>query len=120
MLDTLKEIIDNSNCEVRFNWFYDPGFELTEWVDYFSIPADNYIEIPFTGPIEISSLKWIEINPIEKKIIGRLVPPKKINHTKELIDSFNSHKIGFTFNGELIKIENGKFGNKPISLIFNQ
>lgn len=109
-LATLKKILDSNNYKTRFYWFYDSGFELTDWGNYFSILDENYIEIPFTGPIENKKLKWIEINPIEEKFIGRLVPSKRIDHTKELIENLNFNKINFNYENEFVKIENENFG----------
>ena len=82
MLDKIKHIINNTNCSLSFAWFYDPGIELTAWVSNFTFPVKGYVEIPSSGPIENQRIKWIEINPVEEKVLGRLIPPKKILHTK--------------------------------------
>ena len=105
MLDKIKHIINSTNCSLRFAWFYDSGIELTAWECNFTFPEKGYVEISSTGPIEIHRIKWIEINPVEEKILGRLIPPKKIFHTKQIIDFLEDKGIEYSFDGELIKID---------------
>jgi len=114
MLDIVKQIIKENNCKIRFSWFYNPDYETTKWVEYFNFPEEGYIEIPLTGPIKTTQLKWLEINPIEIKKIGRLIPEKEINHTKEIIDILNEENIIFSFNQSFIKINNEDFNMTSI------
>ncbi|RZS93144.1 hypothetical protein EV197_1714 [Aquimarina brevivitae] len=105
MLNKIKQILNATNCKVRFAWFYDPGIEVTAWVNNFTFPEKGYIEIPLTGPIKAEQLKWLEIDPIETQVISRLIAPKKISQLKTLTDFLAKENIIFSFDGELIKIE---------------
>jgi len=109
MLEIIKQILGKNKCKIRFHWYYDPDFETSKWDNNFNLPLEDYIEPMSIGPIKISQLKWLEINPIEIRKIGRLMPEKEINHTKEIIDNLNDNKVDFYFDGSLIKIENKDF-----------
>ncbi len=112
MLNIIKDILDKNKCKIRFHWYYDPDFETSEWVNSFSFPVEGYIEPMSVGPIKITQWKWLEIDPIEKRKIGRLIPEKEINHTKEIIDTLKDNEIDSFYDGHLIKIKNLEFNKK--------
>ena len=51
----------------------------------------------------------MEIDPVEVKIIGRLVPPKNIDHSLEIINYLKENDIAFSENEKHIRIENTSF-----------
>ncbi|WP_074406732.1 DUF6678 family protein [Aquimarina megaterium] len=109
MLDKISYIINHKKCPIRFNWFYDPSFEISEWGSYLNFPVDGYFEPEHIGPIKINQWKWLEIDPIEVIIIGRLVPAKNIDHSLEIINYLNENDIAFSENEKYIRIENTSF-----------
>jgi len=109
MLDKINYIINKQKCTIRFNWFYDPSFEVSKWGAYLNFPAEGYFEPQHIGPIKINQWKWLEINPIEDIVIGRLVPNKKADHSKEIINYLNENNIPFLKGEKYIKIENTSF-----------
>jgi hypothetical protein len=55
------------------------------WSNWLGHPSDTYLEAENQGPYSIKNIEWIEIDPVESRRIGRLVPDKKIDHTEPLI-----------------------------------
>ncbi len=84
MIAIVKNILDKYKCKIRFHWNCDSYIEISEWDQYFILPEDGYIEAPSLGIIKGNQWKCFDINPIEEKVIGRLIPPKIIDHTKKL------------------------------------
>ncbi|WP_459213105.1 DUF6678 family protein [Aquimarina rhabdastrellae] len=109
MLDIIKKTILNTGCPIRFNWYYDPDLEVSEWVNSFEFPTKGYIEIPTVGPIKITQWEWLEINSIQKKVIGRLTPVKEVNHSLEVKRSLDEGKIVYKETSGGYKIENPFF-----------
>jgi hypothetical protein len=75
------------------------------WEDWIINTTGNYIETGSTGPNIIDNIEYIEINPIEEKEIGKLVPKKIINHNLNIIQSIESKHINFKLCENIIKIE---------------
>ena len=42
-------------------------------------PSDNYFETEKQGPYSTSNIEWIEVNLIEERQQGKLVPVKQID-----------------------------------------
>lgn len=57
---------------------------ITNWAKSFFFPVESYIESSASGPYLLDDLDSIEIYPIEEKRVGRLIPPKFLNHSEEL------------------------------------
>ncbi|MEO6252016.1 MAG: DUF6678 family protein [Ferruginibacter sp.] len=55
------------------------------WSTWLGHPSDTYIEAACQGPYSINDIEWVEINPVEKKRIGKLVPDKEFDHSEEII-----------------------------------
>jgi len=55
------------------------------WSHWLIQPSESYIEAAAQGPYSIDDIEWLEINPIEKKVQGTLIPAKEIDHTEEII-----------------------------------
>jgi len=54
------------------------------WSTSLGHPSDTCIESEAQDLYSIKDIEWVEINPIEKKAVGRLVPEKEINHSQEI------------------------------------
>jgi hypothetical protein len=60
---------------------------------WFLVPVPGYAESSAYGPVPIREIEWVEINPIEQRRIGRLVPPHIIDHTPTLLQQLAVHGI---------------------------
>ena len=69
---------------------------LTDWSSWLTFPSDGYGEIKSYGPFRIVDAEYIELNPIEIKKIGRLVPEKKVNHTEAVAAALLKAEIPYT------------------------
>lgn len=70
------------------------------WSKWLIQPSESYLETEKNGPIAISVIEWIEIDPIEINQEGKLVAPRMIDHTATAINFLTSESIYF------IKVEN--------------
>ena len=52
---------------------------------WFLGPVPGYVESSAYGPVPTRDIEWVELDPIEQRHIGRLVPPRIIDHTAELL-----------------------------------
>ena len=60
---------------------------------WFIIPTTGYVESSAYGPVPSREVEWVEIDPIEQRRIGRLVPPHIIDHTPALLQQLAVHGI---------------------------
>lgn len=60
---------------------------------WFLVPVLGYVESSAYGPLSVREVEWVEIDPIEQRHIGRLVPPQIIDHTAELLQQLAVHGI---------------------------
>ncbi|SHJ67664.1 DUF6678 family protein [Aquimarina spongiae] len=109
MLEEISRLISEKRCRIRFNWFYDSGYEVSEWGSYLNFPTDDYFEPEHIGPIKINQWRWLEIHPFEEVVVGRLIPPKTIDYSLEIKDYLSSKGISFVEKEGLIKIDNPNF-----------
>lgn len=92
-------------------WKYRPKLidqELAEdWSNWIIIPAEGYVELKSYGPIRLTEIEWIEINPIEIKRIGKLMPERTIDHRNEVTLLLTNLNIDFTVQDRIIRLKNG-------------
>ena len=60
---------------------------------WFLVPVPGYVESSAYGPVPTREVEWIELDPIEQRHIGRLVPPQIIDHTPALLQQPAQHGI---------------------------
>jgi hypothetical protein len=60
---------------------------------WFLVPVPGYVESSAYGPLPIREVEWVEIDPIKQQHIGRLVPPKFIDYTVELLQQLAVHGV---------------------------
>ncbi len=109
MLKKLQSIIQAKHLKIRFNWFCGSGFEISEWGSSLNFPVEGYIEPEHIGPIKMNQWLWLEIDPIEIVVVGKLVPDKKIDHQTEVVRFLEENQIAFMKNNEFIRIDNTFF-----------
>ena len=75
-----------------------------DWDYLFIRPAESYVEFGRTGPVRISEVEWIDINPIENVRIGARVPDKQIDHTKNIKNYLDKNLIHCSVQDKIIRI----------------
>lgn len=68
---------------------------VTDWSEWLTFPSNGYGEIIRHGPFLIREVKLIEINPIEVRRLGRLLPDKNVDHSEELEFALNESENRF-------------------------
>lgn len=78
------------------------------WSNWLIHPSDSYIEVEAQGPYSINDIEWVEIDALEKKHIGKLVPENEVDHSTTIIKmldylSFPYMQSGYIFSVYLVK-----------------
>ena len=60
----------------------------TEWSKWIISPTESYLETEKQGPYPVTKIEWFDINPIESKDTGRLMPVTATDRSKDLIVIF--------------------------------
>ncbi|MVN79219.1 hypothetical protein GO988_23045 [Hymenobacter sp. HMF4947] len=60
---------------------------------WFLVPVPGYVESSAYGPVPTREVEWVEIDPLVPQHIGRLVPPRLLDHTPELLHQLAEHGI---------------------------
>lgn len=58
---------------------------VVEWSKWIIKPSETYYETEKQGPYPLNNIEWIEINPIEERKEGKLVPLERIDQTPEIV-----------------------------------
>lgn len=74
------------------------------WSNRIIKPGENYYETEMQGPYAVSNIEWIEVNPVEERKEGRLVPAKMIDHTNEIIKILEDLSIPYMIVGAIIRV----------------
>lgn len=60
---------------------------------WFLVPVPGYVESSAYGPVPTREVEWVELDPIEQRHIGRLVPPQILDHTPALLHQLAAYGI---------------------------
>lgn len=93
-------LADKLSCRIKITTEDEPS----NWSNWITIPDVGYIEISGFGPIKTDLIEWIEINPVEKKVLGRLIKPKFIDHFEDVRDQLNTWGIDFSIADTNIRL----------------
>ena len=99
----VAQIIDQLKILVRV--VLNDG-SITEWGKWFVFPSDGYGEVARYGPFQIKDVCYIEVNPVEHRKVGRLLPEKEIDHSEELESALAGAGIVFEIYGGKYRIFN--------------
>jgi len=77
------------------------------WAQWFILPVRGYIEASSYGPVPKREIEWIEFDPVEIWRIGRLLPPKYIDHTPAIYQRLQSEGVAMQIIEGLIRITLG-------------
>ena len=96
----LQNLIYQTRCKIRLKVYFEDC--VTDWRGGFGLPVDGYIEV--SGPEKISDIDWIELDPIVVTRIVRLVPPKIVDVTNEIVKMLDEGGIHYVLLEGLIRI----------------
>jgi hypothetical protein len=99
MWEIVSQLVKNESLRIRV--VLRDG-TASNWGKFIILPAPGYCEID--GPVRYGDVEFLEIDSIEYKKIGRLVPDKKIDHSNAIINELNSNSIKFIRNENIFKI----------------
>jgi hypothetical protein len=57
------------------------------------------------GPVSTRDIEWIEVQSVEHKSIGRLVPDKQIDHSDAIGEVFTERGFKFTLHHGIFRID---------------
>lgn len=101
--EKILEIINlTKNISIKYR-VVDNDNDIWRWNNWLTNPTGKYLDFG-QEPISYSEINLIEIDPLEDKYIGKLVPNKLIDHTKEIKNILNTLKIEFEINETIISI----------------
>ena len=72
------------------------------WGNSIGLPVRTDIEI--NGPWPFREVEWIEANPIVMEHIGRLVAPKRWNHSEQIITLLEAEHVNYSLVDGMIRI----------------
>ncbi|MDP8033112.1 hypothetical protein QJU43_02245 [Pasteurella atlantica] len=105
------ELYEQEPFKVKFRIQTKPNVEEykhyvkgSHWNEWISNPTSEYIDFGLE-PTPYKAIKQIQINPIEEKEIGKLMPSKLINHTKSVCKFLTELKINYEIEDVLICIK---------------
>ena len=61
------------------------GSSNAAWSNWIIKPSETYYETEKQGPYAVHDIEWIELNPVEERKEGNLIPVKKVDHTDEIV-----------------------------------
>ena len=74
------------------------------WSNWLGRPGDNYIEAERQGPYSLHDIEWIEINPVEKRKEGKLIPEKEVDHSAAIIKLLGDLSFPFMVTDRIISV----------------
>jgi hypothetical protein len=67
-------------------------------------PEKSYVEFGQTGPVRISEVEWLDINPIEQIHIGARVPDKSSDHSDLIKNYLDKNSIKYSIHDSVIRV----------------
>ena len=72
------------------------------WSNWLGRPSDTYIEAEAQGTYSKDHIEWIEINPVEKRVVGKFIPEKEFDHSEEIIKLLEALAFPFMLTDGII------------------
>lgn len=104
-IERLIDSVRNKGWKFRFK-LIDKEPE-SGWSDWIASPTKGYLEFEKFGPLKISDLEWIEIDPMKIIRTGKLISDKYVNQFDQAIELLSNQKIRHTSENSKIKITMG-------------
>ena len=74
------------------------------WSNWLGQPSDNYVEAEMQGPYSLNEIEWIEIDSVEKRKEGKLIPEKEVDHSAEIIKLLEELSFPFMVTDRIISV----------------
>ncbi|MEP4079653.1 DUF6678 family protein [Haloferula sp.] len=84
--------IEKFHCNKRVKWIDNP--EPTRWQIGMWQPHPDFVEAS-GGPEELKFVEWIEIERVERRHMGRLVPAKLLDHSDQIRATLDAERVTF-------------------------
>lgn len=72
------------------------------WSNWLTRPGNQYIEAAAQGPYSLNDIEWVEVNPVEKRATGRLMPEQEIDHSAEITRLLEMLSFPYTITNRVI------------------
>jgi hypothetical protein len=75
-----------------------------KWSSWLIQPSNSYVEVELQGPYALHQIEWIDIDPIEKRQVGKLVATAVIDHTEVVLQLLQDSAIHYITIDKLVRI----------------
>ena len=99
-----KALVELRKCKARFRLKLLTDPEVSPWDSLVPDSPENYIELPKVGPVLCLEVEWLEIDPIERRRTGRLVPDRLLDHTKSVEQTLESLRLPYSREDAFLRI----------------
>jgi len=99
-----KALVELRKCQARFRLKLLTDSEVSPWDSIVPDSPENYIELPAVGPVLCLEVEWLDIDPIERRRVGRLVPDQLIDHTKSIERTVASLSLPYSKEESFLRI----------------
>lgn len=79
------------------------GEPCSDWDDMLTVPHPDYIEGAL-GPVLLTDVEYVEIDPVERKRRGRLVADLLIDHRAEIESALTAANVPFVFMNGVLRL----------------
>lgn len=102
VIQLLVDFFSEVKCTFKVKLTNNPPTK--NWDVMFIRPVKSYVEFGSTGPVRISEVEWVDINPIERIRIGALSPDKYNDHTDIIKNYFDKNLIEYSIKDKTIRV----------------
>ncbi len=100
---SLMDVLEQFDLLTRVKW--SKNDIPSEWEKVLFMPTSGYLEAPRLGPVPCREVEWLEIDSLELKHRGRLVPPQEINRSEALCNALRNANIPFVQMDNVIRLQ---------------
>ena len=98
----LIQLLKPLKCHVRVLLKDDD--DPSPWDSPLFEPVPTHIELPKYGPIQKTNVRWLEIDPVEEEYVGRRVPNRQTDHTKDIQTILQHLNLQYTLRDRFFRI----------------
>lgn len=102
IIQLLVDFFTNLRCSFKVKLTNKP--QTNNWDKMFIRSEKSYVEFGQTGPVRISEVEWVDINPIEQIHIGTRIPDKYSDHSDLIKNYFDKNSIKYSIHDNIIRV----------------
>ena len=101
---SVVDIVRTHKCQTRVKV---TGWDESDWSATIFIPALGCLELPATGPVEVSKIEYLDIRVRYEKKLGKFAKPQVCDQGKEVMGKLSSLQVGCRLieDSSIIRIE---------------